>query len=65
MLVEWDLHNFAYALKPKRERTADTDFNDKDEGRGRFGYVKDYIKKQSMLHNSICCKYNDADVSSD
>ena len=36
---EWNLHNFAYSWRIKRERTADCDFNNADEGMGFWDFV--------------------------
>ena len=39
LVEEWKLHNFAYSLGIKRERTADCDFNNADEGMGFGDFV--------------------------
>ena len=36
---EWRFHNLAYNIGYKRKRTADTDLNNKDEGKGFFDFV--------------------------
>ena len=40
LVEEWELHNFAYSWKIKRERTADCDFNNADEGAGFWDFVR-------------------------
>ena len=39
LVDEWRFHNFAYSMGYKRERTADTDFNNNDEGKGFWDFV--------------------------
>ena len=39
LVEEWKLHNFAYSWGIKRERTADCDFNNADEGMGFWDFV--------------------------
>ena len=39
LVSEWMFHNFAYSLGYKRERTADCDFNNDDEGKGFWDFV--------------------------
>ena len=39
LVDEWRFHNFAYLIGYKRERTADTDFNNNDEGKGFWDFV--------------------------
>ena len=36
---EWRFHNFAYSIGYKIERTADTDFNNNDEGKNFFDFL--------------------------
>ncbi len=36
---EWKLHNLAYNLGYKQERTGDCDFNNADEGMGFWDFV--------------------------
>lgn len=40
LLTEWKFHNIAYDLRIKRERTADTDFNNGDEGKDFWDFVE-------------------------
>ena len=39
LVEEWRLHNLAYNLGYKRERTGDCDFNNADEGMGFWDFV--------------------------
>ena len=39
MIKEWKLHNFAHSWRVKRDRTADCDFNNADEGKGFWDFV--------------------------
>ena len=39
LVKEWKLHNFAHSWGIKRERTADCDFNNADEGMGFWDFV--------------------------
>lgn len=39
LVEEWKLHNFAYNLGYKQERTGDCDFNNADEGMGFWDFV--------------------------
>lgn len=39
LVKEWKLHNFAYNLGYKRERTGDCDFNNADEGMGFWDFA--------------------------
>ena len=39
LVEEWELHNFAYSWGIKRNRTADCDFNNADEGMGFWDFV--------------------------
>ena len=39
LVDEWRFHNFAYSIGYKKERTADTDFNNNDEGKGFWDFV--------------------------
>ena len=39
LVEEWKLHNFAYSLGYKQERTGDCDFNNADEGMGFWDFV--------------------------
>ncbi len=40
IVTEWTLHNLAYYVGYKRERTADTDLNNADEGMGLWDFVR-------------------------
>ena len=39
LVEEWKIHNIAYGLGYKRERTGDCDFNNADEGKGIWDFV--------------------------
>jgi hypothetical protein len=39
LVEEWKLHNWAYSWWIKRERTADCDFNNADEGMGFWDFI--------------------------
>lgn len=39
MVKEWGFHNFAYNLGYKQDRTADTDFNNNDEGKNFWDFL--------------------------
>lgn len=40
LVDEWRFHNFVYSIGYKRKRTADTDFNNNDEGKGFWDFVR-------------------------
>lgn len=40
LVDEWLFHNFAYSIGYKRERTADTDFNNNDEGKTFWDFAR-------------------------
>ncbi len=39
LVEEWKLHNFAYNIRYKQERTRDCDFNNADEGKGFLDFI--------------------------
>ena len=39
IVAEWRFHNLAYSIGYKIERTADTDFNNNDEGKNFFDFL--------------------------
>ena len=45
LLREWSIHNFAYAIFFKRDRAADCDFDNADEGKYLFDYISEHLFK--------------------